>query len=397
MRPRAFLPAAAAFLAACATLRGSAHPAPTLSTPPRPFTTVQQTPSEDALLQAFAHEGLVPFHQAGSATLLGPEGYAFSMRGFTDPTLEPWEAGDVTDPDVCRMVVLRSDGDRSQIIATFDAPLFPEGARYAGYPVECYLVNWDEPQLLRALALGANLTASEQEREAFSLAGYSSDINHNGLPEFALYAWYCPNACDGDEGALTFYEVQNPTEVVEITANLPGVLVPGSFLHSIDPLTLRVSDVTKEFAVRVPIETWWVFQWNGDAYQDVSSQFLDEYLDQIQWIEERVTLQMGRPFTIDAFAHQINPLLLIYLYEKAGQPLQGLEEYLRLTDPDVHPGTSGDALCWLQFTRALFQSDLSSGQPFSAAHAWVPPLALEHLLAAGEYDLSACESGLSGG
>jgi len=154
---------------------------------------------------------------------------------------------------------------------------------------------------------------------------------------------------------------------------------------------LRVSDVTREFAVRVPIDTWWVFEWDGDSFRDVSTDFADEYIAQTQPIVDRITARMGRPFTIDTYAHQIDPLLVIYLNEKAGHAGRGLAEYLRLTDPAAYPGTSHDALCWLQFTRAQLQNDLSAGQPYSVVHAWVPPLALEALRATGVYDLTACD------
>jgi hypothetical protein len=352
---------------------------------------VPPVPSGNYLIQSLRQSGFLQFERASSGAFYGPDGYLYSVYGFSDTSLKPWHAGQVESPDVCLFAVFRIDGNESELIQTFSVPRFPDGSRYASYPVECSIVNWDDPQVgFGTMASGGGVSVSEEARQAFSLSGYASDINQNSLPEFAIYSWYCPNACDGDEGSLSFYEVQSPILVEPITVDLPGALFPNHFLHSTEPLTIEVSDVTKEIDVRVSIYTWWVFAWDGDTFVDVSHNFIDEYEAKIDTIKQRIENRMGIPFSINSISQLEDLLRVIYLFEKSGQVDRGLHDYLELTDISNYPGTDDNSLCWLQYTRALFQRDYSEGRSLSLAPAWVPPAIIDDLIELDEYNLSAC-------
>lgn len=158
-----------------------------------------------------------------SGSLSGPAKFVYSAYGFVDTALEPVEFNPNLTAEACRLAVYRSDGTTNTLLQTFGAPQFPKSSRYHGFPVICELVNWDTP---------AHFYISDETKQLINAHQYASDINGNALPEFALFTWYCPNACDGDEGTLHFYEVQDTATVVHITDNLPGAINPWDILHS---------------------------------------------------------------------------------------------------------------------------------------------------------------------
>lgn len=333
------------------------------------------------------------------ASTIGPKGFTYSSYLFTDTKLQPYQDGK-SSPEICRIAFYRLDGNGNTLLGTFGAPTYlPQWT--SAYPVLCQPINWDNPDaLLGGILTPASLgLADDETHKLLGLQGYWSDINQNGLPEFALYSQYCPNACTNEgEVSTHFYEIQDTATVVDITADLPGVFHPWSFVHSIQPLDFYLYDPTLngtlEFLPHAGIESFWIYAWEGNQFIDKTSQYAELYSIQI---DEQV-----KGLQENYYGQPLNHTLKLYMYEilvlsnKASLPRKAtLDKFLEVTDLSHWPGTEPEGMCWLQVSRAYAQTAYEHNQPFS-----FPPInyfsgmlseeELQQQIDLGEHDVSAC-------
>jgi hypothetical protein len=225
-----------------------------------------------------------------------------------------------------------------------------------------------------------------------ALQGNWSDINQNGLGEFAVTFQYCPQGClENGVAAVHFYEITNTYQVVDITADLPGVIHPGKMVQSRDPLTLWVHDLLA-YDSGAYLQTAWIYAWEGAGYVDVSRQYAQAYQAQIDQIVTGIQAAYDAPLT----TARLDMLAILLLSNKAKLPQQPtLTTFLQVSDPSRWPGTGATTTCWLQLGRAYAQRDAGKGRPFSLPpnETTINGPALEDILAAinqNKYDLSAC-------
>ena len=326
-----------------------------------------------------------------STSHAGPDGFTYTAYAFKDTQLTP-ELGGETTSEICRIAFYRFDGQSNELIANLGAPKYPESSRYGGYPVSCDLAHWDDDFWFTDI-WGPNFPLYVI-RQAMSLKGFWSDINGNGLPELGILEWYCPNACHGYEGAVHFYEIQSADKVEDITAGLPGVLLPWKIMHSTDPITLYVFDPALEYEPHIYIDTWWIYAWGGKEYVDVTSKYADEYKVDVDRTIARLKSNYGQPFDATP-RNELDLLSVLFTLEKAGQQPQALQEFLDTSDLANWKGTSELHACWLQVVRALAQEDYARGKPFSLPPDEFQieiglPQAAKSLQS--KYDMSACKT-----
>jgi hypothetical protein len=371
--------------------------------PPTPTFTPTATPVME--VSRYLKKG---YEQIFSGSIPGPNGEIYSIFGVTDPKLNPLSGLDVLSPEVCRLLFYRNDGVKNTLIGSLGAPASPKSenfTEYTTYPVECSLINWDEVggefSGVFSFFIHANPDYANEIRQALHLNHYMSDINQNGLPEFTVSGFYCSNGCSTEEFAIHFYEIQGPHSVVDITGQLPGVILPWRIIHSKDPFTLAVWDISQVYKRRTLIETYWIYQWDGKAFKDVSSQHANDYRVMAEPLVEGVKAGFGSPFDSTKSATDLEVLTIFSMYQKAGLRNEGLDLFLELTDPVHWPGTPPYPACWLQLSRARAQIEFKLDQPFTL------PIPSDYLDLAGpfstsqyiqqnpeyaSYDLSACKS-----
>jgi hypothetical protein len=338
----------------------------------------------------------------GSSTE-GPGGFSYSALIFLDNTFSPYPNRDDisafppysfrSGPETngCIIAFYRSDGNHNELIRTFDAPLYTPGSYYDGFPVHCIPNDWNQP-----MNYSYHYPPESEIYDLLGLDGVWSDINQNGLPEFSVHYQYCPNACL-DAGAVSthIYEIQTTSRVTDITADLPGVIEPFNLIHSVDPITFYVYDPTLWYCYKwCIIDTWWIYQWDGDKLVDVTANYIDEYMEIGEEIKANVELDYGRLF------REWTLLSILFHYQKAGLNDLALDTFLDITDLGYWPEASDLELCWLQYARAKAQIDSEEGRQyefpeFRLIDEPVDPVEFLSRIVPdwvqSGYDLSACE------
>ena len=371
-------------------------PTPTLNTPtPYVYSTAVPVDEDDGYILDLNEMG---YTQIFNTSTLGADGYTYSVYMYVDSSFYErngrWyrkDDGCRNTTEGCRIVFYRSDEGGNEFVDSFGAPISPEEFPYDEYPNSCFAVDWD-----RKFPSSEFGIADKLEHTLLRLNGYWSDINHNGFPEFAIYYYYCSGSvhCWGD--TFSFYEIRGPDEVVNITADLPGIISPPRVLHSISPLELYVYErefgwCSKEHICS--IDTWWIYRWDEDKFIDVSSEYKDEYIAEM---EKRF------PADFDNYGDYYKEhkyLWILFHYEKVGLREQAVDKFLEVTDPSHWPDLDTADKCWLQFRRALAVEDLKQQRPFTTENQMIeipwepgPFRGYFNLLAnLSEYDLSACE------
>jgi hypothetical protein len=312
---------------------------------------------DDETTNEIRDKGLVPIEDF-QGSLIGPGGYIYSIYGYTDPSFGPFNDKDELGPDVCLITVYQFDGQRNVVMGTVGTPTFPQSSRYSGYPYLCILINWDT---FSQTGLGS---VSEEIRKELDIRQYTSDINGNGLPEFAVFSFYCPNACDNTDMSIEFYEIQSTQQIRSLTEDLPGVLLPYAIFHSANPVALHVYDVGLEYEPHWEINTWWVYQWRDGAFVDVSNEFASDYEALIKPTLEKITSHYGEPLFSHVNVRQVDLLSPLFLYEKQGLREEAFDVFIEVTDPENWPGTESLDLCWLQYIRASISEDYVAERPY---------------------------------
>jgi hypothetical protein len=140
------------------------------------------------------------------------------------------------------------------------------------------------------------------------------------LPEFL---WRLP------ESATHFYEIRDTATVVDITADLPGLL-RWNTAHSLQPLTFWVDDPRHIYTPHQWLTVSRVYQWNGEQFADVTADYAGEYVAEANTLADEWRERSGHPLAIPL--DEMSLLRIPLLYEKAGMREKGLETILELAD-----------------------------------------------------------------
>jgi hypothetical protein len=357
---------------------------------PTPSVTPETNPVATAASiqdNVFAEDLLNRNHSiSASSSVIGPKDFVYSAYLFINNRIDP--AIEEPRPEICRLAIYRQDVNVNELIYSFTTPRYAPNNRY-GYPAYCEAINWDSPS--QNVVWGAQI--APETRALLGLNGYWSDINQNGLPEFAIYYQYCVTGClDYGAVAVHFYEIKNTYQPADITAELPGVIHPWNIVHRNEPLDIWVYDHTQEYEPLVYIESSWIYAWDGTKYKDVSTSFQAEYQSQIDQIANEIRTGFGQPITTT----RVDMLQILMLSNKSDLPQQQtLQTFLDISNPAHWPGTNPTLTCWLQLARAYAQRDVVKGRPFTTPpnEGKLTKAYLEDILEVYEnYDLSACES-----
>ena len=223
-----------------------------------------------------------------SATFTNSEKSRLMAYILKDRSLEPFSISGKTGAEICRIVFYQWKNGENMAVATFSAPTYRQTESV--FPVICEPINWDNP-------LYPWWEPSQTEIENLHLRGFGSDINENGLPEFAIYYNYCRHAC-WDDGivAVHFYEFQDDETVKNITVDLPGTITPTGLTYHNIPRTIQVYDQGFIEPSRWA-NSYWIFAWNGMLYEEVTRLYANDFL---AWGESRldsIRQQYGEPIT----------------------------------------------------------------------------------------------------
>ena len=285
-----------------------------------------------------------------STSTVGPGEYTYSANIFSNH-------GDNTSPEMpkdSRIAFYRFDGKTNLLLRTFSAPEYLGGSIYSGYPPV-----WISPNYM-PFWYEVNGWPDSGNGSLRHLFGEWTDINNNGLPELVLSYEYCPNACVDDNGEAThFYEIQTTSKIVDITADLPGVIASTLYFHSRNPVEIFVYDPTLWYCYKwCIIDTWWIYAWDGQKFVDVSPKYANEYLAKGAKLIREIQQLSKEGFP------EWRLLSILFLYEKAGLRKQAFELFMDISAPSRWPDVSTEELCWLQFARATVSEDYRLGKPF---------------------------------
>jgi hypothetical protein len=184
------------------------------------------------------------------------------------------------------------------------------------------------------------------------------DFNENGNIDIAVtFLW--GNNIDGSE--VHVFEVKDGTTIVDLMADLPGIVSPWDYdPHYLDLLVIDLAWVHHD-CIYPPIRTFWIYYWDEDAYVDQTPQFdLQDYLTSIvEGLRER----HGSPFVP---SHDIEPLVkILVMYDKWGRRDVGWQLYEELSDPGKWPGTDEESLRWLEADIEHFRKEYEAGLDFT--------------------------------
>jgi hypothetical protein len=334
-------------------------PTATASPSATPIPTITSTPTR-APSEAF-WENLERFPVV-SAMTVGPGGFLYTAYIMSVSTLR----------GECHLYVVRTDGRQEALIFEIDDLEY------------CEVVDWDNVY---------SIYTESAVRAALGLQGYWSDMNGNGLPE--LTVMHYSGAVSGDEanwGRYAVYEIEGVSEVSDLTAQIPGTILPEQLLHSADPLTIYVHEWVM-YELHQFVDMTWNYEWDGDRYVDVSARYPDEYRQQVDETVAQLRANYGQPMTFwDANVERMQRILVTY--NELGFPQdEGLALFLEVTDPVHWPGWN---LCWLQAARANAIIDEEAAHPFTLLPTIViGALDQAEAMARGidpeRFDVSACQ------
>ena len=328
------------------------------------------------------------YRLVSSGSLVGPQGFTYSAYLFINPDLSPLFGASESTEDTMQIAFYRWNGEKNEFLSVQGFP-----AMESNHAVGANVVDWDQP-FLEGLILEFVVRANEETKELLRQANYSSDINQNGLPEFALGFQYCPTSCTHPTGGIQLFEIQNTSTVQNITESLPGLTF--FEIHSKAPFTFYVED-SDFFDIYLNISSTWIYTWDGSKFVDVSSHYAEEYLVETDSIINDLKSRYGKPFDEAGNQSEMNSLRILKLYEKASLSAEGLKVFLDITDISHWANISDLSRCWLQISRAMAQEDFKQNRNFElppSSSYWENNLELvkryEEPLKQSGYDTSAC-------
>jgi hypothetical protein len=307
---------------------------PTQESSPTPTTTIIPLSEENELYKDLVQKGYRL--RLSSGLLVGPGGHIYSAYIFWNPKLTPLEGADST-LETNYVAFYRLDGQKNILLGVKTLPPYFKGNPGTVYPEVAWVVNWDDPLRGRPLTAEFFVEADQRTRQLLDLDDFRSDINQNGLLEFALAVQYWPPGCSAPKSAIQFFEIQSTSSVVNITEGLPGMIDPHHMVHSSQPLNFYVKDGTHIYAYMLEVESSWIFEWDDNRFVDVSARYADEYLAELPPIIQRLEATYGHSWG-DPYPWgnpELDVLRILVLYEKAGLRKQGLQKFLEVTDPQT--------------------------------------------------------------
>ena len=330
-----------------------------------------------------------------SSSLSDTAGFTYFADLFVNPKSTPFIENDDGSPseeaneNTLLVAFYRGKGEKKELLSVQGFPAVDH--RYA---VAANTVNWDNPSAMPAMRLDVFAEAEEETKQMLKQTDYSSDINQNGLPEFAFVLEFCTFSCTHPVTDIQLFEIQNSSTIKNISKDLPGLT---EFkMHSKNPFTFYVEDgyTYAPFSWDVSFES--IYTWDGSTFVDVSARYADEYLAEVTPIISDLKSQYGKPFDEKGSESDLGVMKILKLYEKAGMQEAGLKLFLDITDISHWPNTPELSQCWLQISRASAQNDFKQNRKFD-----LPPgsyyLELFHMLKDYEkplkqagYDTSAC-------
>ena len=184
------------------------------------------------------------------------------------------------------------------------------------------------------------------------------DVNENGNIDIAVtFLW--GNNIDGSE--VHIFEVKDGTTIVDLVADLPGVISPWDYdPHYLDLLVIDLAWVHHD-CIYPPIRTFWIYYWDEDAYVDQTPQF--DLQDFLTSIADGVRERHGSPFVP---SRDVEPLVkILVMYDKWGRRDVGWQLYEELSDPGKWPGTDEESLRWLEADIEHFRKEYEAGLDFT--------------------------------
>lgn len=374
-----------------ATFTLTPEPSPAATISPLPTVTAVSIDSKDPFWVEIQNKGY-KLYESGSFS--DPNGSVYSAYVFVEPNLSDPATIDPTQKEIWVIAFYVWDGQKNSLIQTFYAPQYTNSYPDSGYPVGYYLMNWDDP------ADGSNwpshyyleylVEPEDYPRQELILNGFSSDINHNGLPEFSFVSAFCPVSCNQAEIKYDFFEIQSTHSVVNLAANLPDHLSP--YPYATNPMTFEVCPSQGYEGYR-SITICKLYAWDKAGFTDVSKLYAEKYVESAEQDLQNLQAEYGQPFD---YPYDLDALDILYEYEVAGMRETALQTFLDVTDITHWPSTTPVFACWLQVSRATVQEDFKNNRPFSMVPS---PTHLEggvkrflEPFAHSEYDFSACQS-----
>lgn len=323
-----------------------------LTTPYKPTATAPPISGNDIFLYEMQSKG---YEIAQSGSLVGPGGYIYSAYLFVEPKLYKSSLTDQAYLETWVIAFYVWDGKQNQLMSTFHGnPYSNSNAGNFSFPMDYYLLEWDVP----LVTFEYYYEPGDFSKDILKLDGFASDINHNGLPEFAFVGVYCPVSCTHPEIKFDFFEIQNTHRVVDLAANLPGHLSPNPYLT--DPMTFQVC-TSRGYEFYLSIDICRLYAWNGIEFDDVTLQYPDKYSGEAEEYFQQLVAKYGNPFENT----DLTALYVLFLYETAGMREKALQTFLEVTDESHWPGTSELNSCWIAISRATFQEDYENSRPFT--------------------------------
>lgn len=360
-----------------------------------PVETAVPLSKSDSLYLQLTQKG---YKLTSSGSLVGPGGFTYSAHLFINTDSPHYYSLNPTTKETIIVAFYRRDGAKDVFLGTQYLPLIESNdinSDYGEYADYAGILNWNWQR--DELGLVLDFQGDNQMRPILKQYNFSSDVNQNGLPEFAVSMEFC-SICSKPEGGIQLFEIQDTSVVKNITQNMPKLTLFKP--HSKTPFTFYTYDKLGSFSyvyLYYVILVDRIYAWDGSEFIDVSSRYADEYLADANRIISNVKLSYGDSF--DKVEIPPGPLILkiLKLYEAAGMSKQGLQVFLDLTDSSHWPGSSNESLCWLQLARATAQQDMAKNREFdlSVGYLWngFPRLDenARQLFQQAGYNISACD------
>ncbi len=299
-----------------------------------------------------------------SAQIVADDGSSYLSYTLQDAKFDPFDINRPTDVEVCRVAFFRWQNEEATYLGSFPAPIYPKSVNGA-YPFDCVLINWDQSFTLDPFLAYAPLwptIQSENSKEILNAHSAGSDINDNGSPEFAVTYQYCNNACwNWGIVATHFYEIQPDGIVVDITADLPGAVVPFlNLIHDDQPATLYVYD-RGYVGPGSTVDSYWIFSWQNGKYEDTTTQFADDIL---AWGNDWLSIiQLEYGKSLEWLPYDFSRILL--QYEKAGLQDEAIAIFSEISNFDNWPESDIYNLCYLRLTYENAVFDYQNNRSFS--------------------------------
>lgn len=344
------------------TIEPTSTIAPTETATPPPVATIE--PEIPPIDFALAHD-LDGYVELQSAILQQQDGKRYLAYAVRDGEIDTNDPNFRSSSEVCRVAFFKWQDDQLDYIGSFPAPVYP-GSTNEASPYWCVLIdweqsNWRDPYL--SYAPFWPTIQSENSEEILNLQSAGSDINNNGLPEFAVEYQYCNNACwNWGIVATHFYEIQPDGAVVNITADLPGAVVPFfNLVHDNHPGTLYLYDWGYVGPDSV-VDSWWIYSWQDGKYVDTTPQYADDILAWgDDWLAE-IQLKYG---TSLEWLPPYEFSQILFQYEKAGLQDEAVRIFSAIAEFDNWPGSDVYNLCYLRIIEDQALLALQNAQPFS--------------------------------